>query len=225
MEKQKVVIQREIDYTERIMLDFLKSGLPSDKFIELCGLQPRRVKLIDEYGAKYSPELYARYYEEKNRRDFLQGLYIEGELQKLLCYLEDGIVVNGVIRPFNLIDYFILIDVDYKRLLTYSRLLESEEDQERVQSFYRWTNLYTKHYPSIAQRMLGTYFVYPGKVDLNGNVISERRVLTLEEKELILSYLASKNVPFNESTISEAFRLYANNLLEIPTPQELDFSR
>ena len=63
---------------------------------------------------------------------------------------------------------------------------------------------------------------YDYSVDADGNVISTKRVLNLDEKERILRFLESKNVPFNEFTLNEAFRLFAYGLLDIDEPtQEL----
>ena len=222
MGKKKNYTKAEIELTEELMMAFLASALPTDEFASLAKITPRRVELIDEIGEQCSPNLYEAYIAERNRRDFLQGLHIDEELHKLLNYIENGVLVNGVIRPFNMIDFFINIDLDYRKLYSYSKMLEKEEDQEIVKDFFRRTRSYYYHIPVIGQRMLRTSFTYPGRVDADGNVISTKRVLNLDEKERILRFLESKNVPFNEFTLNEAFRLFAYGLLDIDEPtQEL----
>ena len=101
-----------------------------------------------------------------------------------------------------MIDFFINIDLDYRKLYSYSKMLEKEEDQEIVKDFFRRTRSYYYHIPVIGQRMLRTSFTYPGRVDADGNVISTKRVLNLDEKERILRFLESKSKGAFKNTLS-----------------------
>lgn len=214
-DNENQVVNYELGLAKEILEIYMESGMTIDDFCSRYNFTTKRIEKYAEMVKNEDPLLYQNYLSKVEYFQKLKDEYIKSELMKLAFYLKNGIDVNGIHRNFELVDFFCYIDLDFKKLLTYINLLEDGEEKNSIRSFRCRNSKYGYHIPAIGRKILKTEFIFPSKFDQEGNLISEGCKLTEEQREQVLNYLDSKNVPFNEYTLCTAMRLFAYNMLNI----------
>lgn len=110
---------------------------------------------------------------------------------------------NGEVREFDLIDFFLMSEDDYKTFLNKVDPLCSKIERCIVKSFFNQLN----------RKQLGISKFTTPTVLARINYTYKDYTLSNEEKKEIISFLQRKNIPIIESTYFCAAKEYINNII------------
>ena len=120
------------------------------------------------------------------------------------CIINKTIILeNGEVREFDLIDFFLMSEDDYKTFLNKVDPLCSKIERCIVKSFFNQLN----------RKQLGISKFTTPTVLARINYTYKDYTLSNEEKEEIISFLQRKNIPIIESTYFCAAKKYINNII------------
>ncbi len=111
---------------------------------------------------------------------------------------------NGEVREFDLIDFFLMSEDDYKTFLNKVDPLCSKIERCIIKSFFQPLN----------RKQLGVSRFTTPPVLARINYTYKDYSLSSEEKEEIISFLQEKNVPILEVTYFCAAKKYINNVIK-----------
>ena len=139
---------------------------------------------------------------------------INKQILKLMEYLKNWIDDNGIIRPFDLIDYYIKIRLSLDNILIYAKNIVSPSQMAMLRRFVQQNISGIKsNYSELKMIMLENVEINMKK-DKNGMPIAGTgEIFTNEQKEMIIEYLKKNNVPINRKTYTIAFKRYKDGFL------------
>lgn len=188
------------------VLSFIVSDYNIFEFREKMNISSNNMNRLLNCVKSDNEELYNKYIEHVKKTDELTL----SKLEVLAKYLKEGINVNGINRPFSVIDYYIIMDFNFKHLKTYARMLTNIDDRNAILIFCKKYEKYLYNINVIQFSMAKAEFSFRNLNSSNGNTLI---TLTYEQKISIIEYLKSNNIPLNEFTIYEAFRLFVGGSL------------
>lgn len=213
IENVKIENSRLYNYFQNVILShetivsFINSNFDLLDFRDKNNISTKNMTKLLECVKSNNEELYKRF----NKHVEEMNEIVVSKLQILVKYLRNGIDTNGIIRPFSIIDYFILVGLNFRCLKAYSMLLDDVDDRILTAKFYSKYEKYVYSLNTVQKNVANIDFSLKC-LDKSGN--GENIItLTNEQKVNILEYLKSKNIPLNDYTIYEAFRLYATGSL------------
>ena len=213
IENVKIENSRLYNYFQNVILShetivsFINSNFDLLDFRDKNNISTKNMTKLLECVKSNNEELYKRF----NKHVEEMNEIVVSKLQILVKYLRNGIDTNGIIRPFSIIDYFILVGLNFRCLMAYSMLLDDVDDRILTAKFYSKYEKYVYSLNTVQKNVANIDFSLKC-LDKSGN--GENIItLTNEQKVNILEYLKSKNIPLNDYTIYEAFRLYATGSL------------
>lgn len=159
-------------------------------------------------------DLYFKYSEKTANIKKKNYIMINKQLLKLMEYLKNGIDDNGIIRPFDLIDYYIKIRLSLDNILIYAKNIVSPSQMAMLRRFVQQNISGIKsNYSELKMIMLENVEINMKK-DKNGMPIAGTgEIFTNEQKEMIIEYLKKNNVPINRKTYTIAFKRYKDGFL------------
>lgn len=139
------------------------------------------------------------------------------QLAGLVDAISSGVSYQDVLRPFDLIDYFILFkNIDY-RTIKY-RYLENGE-ASLLRAFFQ-PLYFTIHIDRNA--ILNSYLEYSPISSENGMpTIHTGRIITLEEKQYVLDFMEKHQIPMLDVLFHITLRRYVNGTLGIYNEEKL----
>lgn len=207
-EKEKITNATEL------IKDFISSGLSLEEYHDTFRVTSSRIEKSAETIKLSNPDLYATYSNIVDKYKKEKESIIKSELEKLYNYLINGIQINGIVRPFTIIDYYMNINIDFSKILIYTQYLNDEAMENTIKRFRSANVRYTYSVKSIASRMLKTDFF----VQVNSG---ELKNITMEDKVIAIEYLKNNRIPLNERTIYLAFNLMLDgSLIQLPEEEK-----
>lgn len=209
LEKEKEDLELQIYKKNKILIElFIKSNYENKyDFCNSNFIDIKDFENIVEYCKKYDKDTYNQYEAaivEQNQKEFNKKLSLT---KTLIYYLQNGIKnENGVVRPFDIIDYHLYIGLSYELLRTVinAKFLTAPELKTVKPFFEKNKNGFNYRTNELNQILeLTTITIISGiKVEQ-------------ETKELVLDFLKENKVPVNNITYNIALRRYLNNTLQI----------
>jgi len=132
------------------------------------------------------------------------NMYIETRIRQLISYIVNGININGIIKDFDLIDFFVLFKDVNHNVKTYPFL--NGLDKKVLYKFF--DKIYKSNYFN-RDTLLNSYIQ-----------VSNARIINKDEIAYIISFMESYNLPMLDVVFSVALKRYLNNNLDIYKLQE-----
>ena len=151
--------------------------------------------------------MYALYYAKTNRGNYPN----EDNIKDIVIYIREGILDNGILREFNILDYYLIFSIPLTKLKELSIKLPQKERN----LIYEFIN---KHYLKMIPKysIIDTQYEINCQKDKNGLPIKGTGIIiTNEEKELIINYLIANDIPISEEIYKVALKRYIEGPLII----------
>lgn len=161
-------------------------------------------------------DLYNKYQEKirNSRRKAFE--LITKEIKYIVHLLKNGIEENGIIRPFDLIDYYMITKRDINETLKYGRLILNEKDAQILKLFIKKNDTGSVYNPKDIELILKERVEVYSQKDKNGVVIpGTGEVFPDEYKLKLIEFLKQKNIPVNRKTYTVAFKRYINGYIDL----------
>lgn len=205
-QKEKLLLEAKL-----CILNFLKDTTSKSKEVfckknEISHHQfEKYMELIEESDEK----IYEEATKKLKQNSIRYFMYQKEQVNQVLYFLKNGVLEDNVLRPFNLLDYYFLTKKNFKDF--YNLLKEDHPKEDRI----LWKEFEQKYQniPSISiESLLKIEKEYNCLRDEKNRPIPKTgKLLTLEEKHTIISFLKQHHIPINQVTFHLAFERFQRN--------------
>ena len=206
------MVEYDTKEAKRFVNEYLESKLSLEKFLENSNITMKVWEYYVNLIKLEDTELYRKY-------EASCGLIKVADT--ILYYLENGIEEDGVMRKFNVLDYFMLTSLSFEEL--YEQEIKGKYNKHEI---YIFRSFFSR---PLTERTI-RYF-YEDKLIVNVEfgednmpIIGSGHVVTNEEKEEIINFLREHNCLY-ERTLSLAVTRYFKKLKENETSKVKKLSK
>jgi len=180
------------------------------------------VKLVKEYDEELAKK-YDKKISENSKRSFA---ILSSKINSIIEKIKNGIEINGEIRNFDIIDYYMITKLDFNKILEISRKILDNRDIVVIKKFIATNRMAEKYDCKFEQNILESTTIINVQKDEKGNVIpGTGDIIDIETKKIIILFLKEHNIPLNQKTYNTAFKRYINNTLLIEEEKEYILKR
>jgi len=230
LKQQKLMLQQEIekkdlDYAKFYVQMFLERHYDSKAtFLETTYPKiteqefERLVKIIEHQD----PILFTTYKERMIQIKNLNYLYILNVVTNIFNLIKNGIQESyDTIREFDIIDYYLLTDMPFKKFISVIRDTLTTEEIKFLHGFFNKNQSAQIYDPNVVTLIREEIKTYSIPIKTKDNTISViKRTLSLEEKNNILEFIKKNRLPLNyklyATEVNRYFKGYLNFEQEIP---------
>lgn len=147
-----------------------------------------------------------------------QERYIEltKKIKQIVMYLKIGIKEHGVVRPFDIIDYFLITKIPIKDILRVAEEFIAQKDYNILKKFVNKNIDATNNNPNIINQIMSEEIIINYQKDNNGNPIPGTEVILSNlEKTKIIKFLNQNKIPLNSKTYYVAYNRYVSGTLNL----------
>lgn len=161
-------------------------------------------------------ELYNKYQEKIQNIRKKSFEIITKEIKLIVQLLKNGIEENGIIRPFDLIDYYMITKRNINETLKYSRLILNEKDAQLLKLFVKKNDKGGEYNKKDIELIMSEKVEVNCQKNKNGVIIpGTGEIFSNENKLKLIEYLKENNIQINRKTYTVAFRRYINGYLDL----------
>lgn len=215
--------KKEIEEFYKYVNMFIEStDISIDEFCHKIGLSENQFRMNLEVLKECNQPLYEKYLEklESDRKKMLA--INETKIRNIIFLMKNGIEENGVIRPFDLIDYFQNINLSLNEFSYLSNKILSNQDSVLATRFTKSNRGYERENLNFIQNILDEERKINYQYDENRMLIEgSGEIFDNERKMRIINYLKEINVPINDKTYSLIYRRYKNGMLELDEDKKI----
>lgn len=141
---------------------------------------------------------------------------ITNQIKQIITYLKTGIKQHGIIRPFDLIDYYLLTKISLKDILTISKDIITTNEFSLLKKFVTQNIEGNNHNPNVINQIMSETVIINYQKDKKGNPIpGTEEIFSNEEKQKIINFLNQEQIPLNLKTYNIAYRRYRNGTIDL----------
>ena len=203
---------------KKLIVDYLdNNGNNSiDFYCKTVGITKNEFNKDVEMIKEYSPELYERYFNKAQSVSANRYMALLASIKKLVNYIKNGIEEDGVIREFDVLDYYKATKFSFDDLIKFisdnnNRLELSNDDIRTIRIFIA------------KNKKLKAYTDRKKEVFVNSTIImkvkigdrEELKEFTKDELQAVIDYLETHKLPVNDKTTNLVCRKYASGKLDI----------
>ena len=203
---------------KKLIVDYLdNNGNNSiDFYCKTVGITKNEFNKDVEMIKEYSPELYERYFNKAQSVSANRYMALLASIKKLVNYIKNGIEEDGVIREFDVLDYYKATKFSFDDLIKFisdnnNRLDLSNDDIRTIRIFIA------------KNKKLKAYTDRKKEVFVNSTIImkvkigdrEELKEFTKDELQAVIDYLEMHKLPVNDKTTNLVCRKYASGKLDI----------
>lgn len=194
-----------------IIILFINSANKSKA--EFCvenGIDIRTFESYIKILNKYDNELYDKYIEkieiDKRKRYYV----ILNTIKNISKLIENGILnKNGEMRKFDLLDYYLITKLSFDELIDLSQEVLNKDELKKIRVFVNINRGFTHTNAKYINELLNSNLEVGFQKDENGYPIDGTgRIITKDEKQLILDYLKKYKIPINSKTFNLTLKRY-----------------
>lgn len=182
-----------------------KNGISEDDFYEQLNL----VKEFDQ-------DLYDKYMKKISEIRNQRYAILCEKIKRIVFLIKNGVEFNGIIRSYDLIDYYTNMNISLKDFLKISEDILDSKDFSLVKQFVNKNISGEKSNTSVIKEILSERFEFNLARTKDGMPIpGSGEIFPEEKKRQLIAFLQENNVPINRKTYMMAFNRYINNTLII----------
>lgn len=207
-QKYQSYVENNIEKAREIIIDFIKSDYSSlVKFCSNSDLKIEEFKKYVEILKDNDTELYDLYSKKQELLKTRRYNFILEKSLEIVNLIINGIVVDGKKRDFDILDYYEHTKMDFNEFLGLIKGKISLSEQKLVMRFVGKYHNNRELKSNEISNIYKTQTIIDVEFDKYGNIIpGSGREITTEEKQNVIMYLNSKNIPITNSTYNIAFR-------------------
>ncbi len=202
--------------SSKLIREFINGNYNSkEEFISKKNMSFREFSFYLGAVKKGNNELFQEYQKKLKLLEQKNKIKSLAYIPEILNMLKNGVIdSNGQVREFDLIDYFMMVDLDFESLVKGIREDISVEDLKIFRKFTQRNKYFTENFQTEINEFLNSTLEVNCEFDNNGNSIANSgRIITQEEKTKIMEFLIENHIPLNRRTFSIALKRYLNNNL------------
>lgn len=202
----QAIIKKYIDDEDLLVDDFCnKYEIDRNEFYKYLGIIKKQdINLWNLYNSKT----------EKVKKKIYAILH--QKIDQITKNIKFGIEENGIRRPFNILDYYLITNMTAKEMLYICQNSIPENELWIIEKFFEENKDGMSHNENEKRNILKETHIVDCQLDENNELMIETgRVFTDEEKMMIFNYLSSNKIPINLKTYGLAYKKYLDGTLEI----------
>ena len=203
---------------KKLIVDYLdNNGNNSiDFYCKTVGITKNEFNKDVEMIKEYSPELYERYFNKAQSVSANRYMALLASIKKLVNYIKNGIEEDGVIREFDVLDYYKATKFSFDDLIKFisdnnNRLDLSNDDIRTIRIFIAKNKKFKAYTDRKKEVFVNSTIIM--KVKIGGK--EELKEFTKDELQAVIDYLETHKLPVNDKTTNLVCRKYASGKLDI----------
>jgi len=183
----------------------LDDSINKEVYCQKIGITIEEFDKIRKMAQKYDLEMFQKYDEKIKRQQSQRWSMIVNDVKQLVTIIENGIEYeDGRVRTFDLIDYYENTRISFDEIRSICNSGFFSKNELRILKIF-----ITKNKDYIHQNLGEVSQI----LDQNSEHIISGKVVCLEDKQKVIEFLRTKQIPQNYATYSMAIRRYLNGTL------------
>ena len=203
---------------KKLIVDYLdNNGNNSiDFYCKTVGITKNEFNKDVEMIKEYSPELYERYFNKAQSVSANRYMALLASIKKLVNYIKNGIEEDGVIREFDVLDYYKATKFSFDDLIKFisdnnNRLDLSNDDIRTIRIFIAKNKKFKAYTNRKKEVFVNSTIIMKVKIGDK----EELKEFTKDELQAVIDYLETHKLPVNDKTTNLVCRKYASGKLDI----------
>ena len=203
---------------KKLIVDYLdNNGNNSiDFYCKTVGITKNEFNKDVEMIKEYSPELYERYFNKAQSVSANRYMALLASIKKLVNYIKNGIEEDGVIREFDVLDYYKATKFSFDDLIKFisdnnNRLELSNDDIRTIRIFIAKNKKFKAYTDRKKEVFVNSTIIMKVKTSDR----EELKEFTKDELQAVIDYLETHKLPVNDKTTNLVCRKYASGKLDI----------
>ena len=203
---------------KKLIVDYLdNNGNNSiDFYCKTVGITKNEFNKDVEMIKEYSPELYERYFNKAQSVSANRYMALLASIKKLVNYIKNGIEEDGVIREFDVLDYYKATKFSFDDLIKFisdnnNRLELSNDDIRTIRIFIAKNKKFKAYTDRKKEVFVNSTIIMKVKIGDR----EELKEFTKDELQAVIDYLETHKLPVNDKTTNLVCRKYASGKLDI----------
>ena len=203
---------------KKLIVDYLdNNGNNSiDFYCKTVGITKNEFNKDVEMIKEYSPELYERYFNKAQSVSANRYMALLASIKKLVNYIKNGIEEDGVIREFDVLDYYKATKFSFDDLIKFisdnnNRLDLSNDDIRTIRIFIAKNKKFKAYTDRKKEVFVNSTIIMKVKIGDR----EELKEFTKDELQAVIDYLEMHKLPVNDKTTNLVCRKYASGKLDI----------
>ena len=203
---------------KKLIVDYLdNNGNNSiDFYCKTVGITKNEFNKDVEMIKEYSPELYERYFNKAQSVSANRYMALLASIKKLVNYIKNGIEEDGVIREFDVLDYYKATKFSFDDLIKFisdnnNRLELSNDDIRTIRIFIAKNKKFKAYTDRKKEVFVNSTIIMKVKIGDK----EELKEFTKDELQAVIDYLEMHKLPVNDKTTNLVCRKYASGKLDI----------
>ena len=219
LEKEQYDKEKQQQYLKEatpIVEEFLSSDLPLNEFLKIKNISANKMSEYLQLISETNDELYNQYKERISNIKKESYKNLISNIKQLVNYIKYGIDINGVLKPFTILDFHLLNENSSQTILKVAETILNEYDMCELKNFFRKNKYGFKNDFQLKKEVLKSDYIINVQKDKYGDFIPGTGEEVSEEvKNQVINYLKANRVPLNSLTYNIALQRYVNNELVI----------
>lgn len=189
--KQKLSTNKNVTEQITIASTIIKAFVDSQKYLtveDFCKKEGIDKEIFNEYLSiilDYNLELFNQYSFKITNNNVLIN-----KIKQIIMYINFGINENGIVRSFDIIDYYLTVKIPLNNILELTKSILSNDEY-----------------------LLLRAFVFDNKALIKEDYSEEFKIT--DKKNEIIFFLNNNDIPVNSMTYNIAYRRYINGTLDL----------
>ena len=203
---------------KKLIVDYLdNNGNNSiDFYCKTVGITKNEFNKDVEMIKEYSPELYEIYFNKAQSVSANRYMALLASIKKLVNYIKNGIEEDGVIREFDVLDYYKATKFSFDDLIKFisdnnNRLELSNDDIRTIRIFIAKNKKFKAYTDRKKEVFVNSTIIMKVKIGDR----EELKEFTKDELQAVIDYLETHKLPVNDKTTNLVCRKYASGKLDI----------
>ena len=203
---------------KKLIVDYLdNNGNNSiDFYCKTVGITKNEFNKDVEMIKEYSPELYERYFNKAQSVSANRYMALLASIKKLVNYIKNGIEEDGVIREFDVLDYYKATKFSFDDLIKFisdnnNRLDLSNDDIRTIRIFIAKNKKFKAYTDRKKEVFVNSTIIMKVKIGDKEDL----KEFTKDELQAVIDYLEMHKLPVNDKTTNLVCRKYASGKLDI----------
>ena len=168
------------------------------------------LKTIKEYDIN----VYEQYQTKLDEKSKQEKEKMKSDLKEIRKGIVNGYEKNGIHRDFDVLDYMLITNFTLSQIIDNSKSYLNKYQKNYLRTIKKFYSKAFEYSKFDEKDILNNTQIINAKFDEKKKVIEgSGRVITKEEKEMLLNYLKSNNIPINKFTYRAIFNRYINGFL------------
>lgn len=222
--KEKKRSQKEKDNQEKISIAVTTiQAFIDDKecnsieyFCKINNISKKDFSKYVDMIAEINFELFSQYDSKVTMMQKERYSELTEKIREIVIFLKIGIKEHEIVRPFDIIDYFLLTQMSFKDISRIAEEIITRNDYNLLKKFINQNTEATNNDPSLIKQVMLEKTIINYQKDKKGQPIpGTEETLSNEEKTKIFNYLKQNKIPTNRKTYNIAYRRYINGTLDL----------